>query len=226
MVKTGTRHRFTGLNRWQRHSVTLAVAPALVLFVFMFLLIEIFQPELSDVIIRSSDEATIVVLTRWGVWLFLAPVAVFALMAGLLAVVGSPWVARGVRAIVAAERRRDYAAAAVSLGSGHGRLLFRHLLPATTGFLLVQATLLLPAFILAEATLSYVWLGFAEPTPSWGSMLQEAANVQAIADFPWLLAPAAAIVMVVLWVNLIAETRGESDPLSLRVTVERRYRRV
>ena len=44
MVKTGTRHRFTGLNRWQRHSVTLAVAPALVLFVFMFLLIEIFNP--------------------------------------------------------------------------------------------------------------------------------------------------------------------------------------
>ena len=71
MVKTGTRHRFGGLNRWQRHSVTLAVAPALVLFVFVFLLIEIFQPELSDVIIRSTDEATIVVLTRWGVWLFL-----------------------------------------------------------------------------------------------------------------------------------------------------------
>ena len=76
MVKTGTRHRFTGLNRWQRHSVTLAVAPALVLFVFMFLLIEIFQPELSDVIIRSSDEATIVVLTRWGVWLFAALAAI------------------------------------------------------------------------------------------------------------------------------------------------------
>ena len=72
MVKTGTRHRFVGLNRWQRHSVTLAVAPALVLFLFMFLLIEIFEPELSDVIIRSSDEATVVVLTRWGVWMFVA----------------------------------------------------------------------------------------------------------------------------------------------------------
>ena len=52
------------------------MAPALVLFVFMFLLIEIFQPELSDVIIRSSDEATIVVLTRWGVWLFAALAAI------------------------------------------------------------------------------------------------------------------------------------------------------
>ncbi len=49
MVKTEKRHRFVGLNRWQRHSITLAVAPALVLFLFVFLLIEIFQPELSDV---------------------------------------------------------------------------------------------------------------------------------------------------------------------------------
>ena len=87
MVKTGTRHRLVGLNRWQRHSVMLAVVPALVLFVFMFLLIEIFQPELSDVIIRSSDEATIVVLTRWAVWLFLA------LAACMLAVVTWAYVA-------------------------------------------------------------------------------------------------------------------------------------
>ncbi len=81
MMKSGKRKRFAGLNRWQRHSVTLAVAPALVLFLFMFLLIEIFEPELSDVIIRSSDEATIVVLTRWGVWLFLALAACFLAVA-------------------------------------------------------------------------------------------------------------------------------------------------
>ncbi len=87
MVKTGKRHRFVGLNRWQRHSITLAVAPALVLFLFVFLLIEIFQPELSDVIIRSSDEATVVVLTRWGVWMFVA------LAACMLAVVTWAYVA-------------------------------------------------------------------------------------------------------------------------------------
>ncbi len=81
------RRRFPGLNRWQRHSVTLAVAPALVLFLFMFLLIEIFQRELRDVIITSSDEATIVALTRWGVWLFVALAACF------LAVVTSTYVA-------------------------------------------------------------------------------------------------------------------------------------
>jgi hypothetical protein len=52
------------------------------------------------------------------------------------------------------------------------RILAIHLLPATRGFLTAQATLLLPAFILAEATLSYVGLGFAPPAASWGGHAQ------------------------------------------------------
>jgi peptide/nickel transport system permease protein len=74
----------------------------------------------------------------------------------------------------------------------------------------VQATLLLPAFILAEATLSYIGLGFAPPAASWGVMLGEASNISAIADFPWLLSPAAAIIAVVFAVNVVsgAGTRG------------------
>ena len=87
MMKSGKRQRFLGINRWQRQSIKLSVAPALVLFMFMFLLIEIFQTELRDVIITSSDEATIVALTRWGVWLFVALAACF------LAVVTSTYVA-------------------------------------------------------------------------------------------------------------------------------------
>jgi peptide/nickel transport system permease protein len=128
---------------------------------------------------------------------------VFVLMVTLLALVGWPVVARGVRAIVATERATEYAAAARALGASRARILMRHLLPAARGFLLVQATLLLPAFVLAEATLSYVGLGFPEPTPSWGAMLREAANVRAMAEFPWLLAPAAAIVTFVLGINLL-----------------------
>ena len=64
--------------------------------------------------------------------------------------------ARGVRAIVRSEKQLDYAAAAASLGAGHARLLLRHLLPAARGFIGVEITLLVPAFIVAEATLSYV----------------------------------------------------------------------
>jgi len=88
--------------------------------------------------------------------------------------------------------------------AGPIRILAIHLLPATRGFLTAQATLLLPAFILAEATLSYVGLGFAPPAASWGAMLSEASNISAIADFPWLLSPAAAIIAVVLAVELMS----------------------
>ncbi len=86
-MKSGKRKRFLGINRWQRQSIKLSVAPVLVLFLFMFLLIEVFQTQLRDVIITSSDEATIVALTRWGVWLFLALAACF------LAVVTSTYAA-------------------------------------------------------------------------------------------------------------------------------------
>ncbi len=150
----------------------------------------------------------VVLLLRAVMPLVLPASTIFLLMTGIFALVGWPVVARGVRAIVAAERRREYVEAAEALGAGHGRLLFRHLLPACRGFLGVQATLLVPAFILAEATLSFVGLGFPDRTPSWGTMLHDAANIAVLGDVPWALAPAGAIVYVVLAVNLALQGRG------------------
>ena len=126
---------------------------------------------------------------------------VFWLMALLFAVAGWPHVARGVRAIVATERTRDYSEAARAAGAGPVRML-RHLLPATRGFLAIELVLLVPALLVAEATISYLGLGFPEPTPSWGTMLQDAANISGMQLAPWLLAPAAALFLVVLFVQL------------------------
>ncbi|RPJ72309.1 MAG: ABC transporter permease [Acidobacteria bacterium] len=148
----------------------------------------------------------VVLVLRAAMPLVLPPWSIFLLMAGIFGLVGWPWVARGVRGIVAAERTRDYVAAAPSLGAGHGRLLFRHLLPACRPFLGVQVVVLVPAFILAEATLSFVGLGFPDTVPSWGSMLIEAADVSAIRQFPWTLAPAAGIFAVTLGANLALDT--------------------
>jgi peptide/nickel transport system permease protein len=143
--------------------------------------------------------------------LVIEPPWLFALMSSLLAIVGWPYAARGVRAIVAVEREREYALAARSLGAGHLRLLGRHLLPAARGFLGVQATLLVPAFVLAEATLSFVGLGFAEPVPSWGNMLEQAGSLDALITAPWLLlSPAVAIVLVVLGVHLLVGSRPQA----------------
>lgn len=142
--------------------------------------------------------------------LILPPATVFVLLGTIFALLGWPIVARGVRAIVASERQRDYAVAGLALGAGPWRLLSRHLLPAAWGYLAVQATLLLPAFILAEATLSYVGLGFPGTVPTWGTMLQDASNVALLAEAPWMLAPAAAIFVVVLAVNLAVQGTGHA----------------
>lgn len=131
---------------------------------------------------------------------------VFALMAGLFAIAAWPHVARGVRAILAAERAREYADASRAAGAGPFRLLWT-LLPATRGFLSVEIVLLLPALLVAEATLSYLGLGFPEPTPSWGTMLQEAANVQMLGEAPWLLAPAIAMFVVALAVQVLSGSK-------------------
>jgi peptide/nickel transport system permease protein len=142
--------------------------------------------------------------------------AIFVLMTAILALVGWPSIARGVRAIVRSELQREYAQAARAAGASHGRTLFRHLLPATSGFLGVQATLLVPGFILAEATMSFVGLGFPDQTASWGTMLHDAANVAVLGDVPWALAPAAAIFIVVLAVNLIVQRPGTTAGVPIR----------
>jgi peptide/nickel transport system permease protein len=144
--------------------------------------------------------------------LVLASRDVFLMLLAIFAVLGAPGIARGVRAIVRSERHLDYAAAASSLGASHVRLLVRHLLPSASGFLATQATLLIPAFIVAEATLSFVGLGFPDPVPSWGTMLHEASNLRALADFPWLLSPAAAMFLVVFSLNVLVQ-RGTSSVL-------------
>ena len=79
-----------------------------------------------------------------------------------------------------------------------------------------------PAFIIAEATLSYVGLGFPDPVASWGTMLHDASsNIRVFADFPWLLSPAAAMFLVVLGVNL---TLQNSRPAALDGTTMSRGR--
>jgi peptide/nickel transport system permease protein len=170
----------------------------------------------DEVLSRLSDfvlvlPAIYVVLALRAVMpLVLPPRDVFVLLVGIFALVGWPVVARGVRGIVASEREREYVMAGRALGASPLRLLAVHLLPATRGYLATQATLLLPAFILAEATLSYVGLGFPDSVPTWGTMLHDASNVALLGDAPWMLAPAAAIFIVVLAVNLVVQGSGRT----------------
>jgi peptide/nickel transport system permease protein len=169
---------------------------------------------LDDLLMRGSDFVLVLpamyvaLALRSVLRLVLPPFEVFVLLAGIFAVVGAPFIARGVRAIVRSEKQLDYGVAAVSLGASHLRVLLRHLLPAARGFIVVEIVMLVPAFIVAEATLSYVGLGFPDPVASWGTMLHDASANLAFADFPWLLSPAAAMFLVVLGLNLVTQQTG------------------
>jgi len=168
----------------------------------------------DDLLMRGTDfimvlPAMYVVLALRSVLpLVLAPVTVFLLLTGIFAIIGAPFMARGVRAIVRTERDLDYSSAARALGASDARVVFRHLLPAARGFIGVEMTLLVPAFVVAEATLSYIGLGFPDPIASWGTMLHDASNVRVFVDFPWLLSPALAMFAVVLGLNLTLQGRA------------------
>jgi peptide/nickel transport system permease protein len=171
---------------------------------------------LDGAICRSSElllmlpTMYVVLVLRAMLPIVLAPATVFALLTLIFTGLGWPIVARGARAIVVAEREREYVEAARALGASPARLLLGHLLPATSGYLATQITLLVPAFVLAEATLSYVGFGFPAATATWGTMLQDAANVLLLVDVPWLLAPAAAIFLTVLSINLLVQATGRA----------------
>jgi peptide/nickel transport system permease protein len=146
--------------------------------------------------------AYIVLVIRGLLPAVLSDVQVFALLALLFAATAWPHAARGVRAIVAVERHRDYAEAARASGAGGWRLL-RQLLPAARGFLAVEVVLLVPAMLVAEATVSYLGLGFPESQPSWGTLLQDAARVRVLEEAPWILAPAGCLFLVTLGLQLL-----------------------
>ena len=152
----------------------------------------------------------VVLVMRAALPLSLPFSTVFALMAGVLALAGWPIVARAVRAITTSERTREYVLAAQAAGASPGRILRHHLLPAAAPVVATKALLLVPSFILAEATLSFIGLGFHEATPSWGTMLRETSSAFVLRQAPWLLSPAVAIALVTLAVNLVAE-RNEGD---------------
>jgi peptide/nickel transport system permease protein len=91
-------------------------------------------------------------------------------------------------------------------------LIRKHIFPQTTGVILTQATVLIPLYILAEVTLSFLGLGVGEPVPSWGNMLAEARQYHALSEHPWLLTPGLAAIPVLLGYLLLADLLASPHP--------------
>ena len=130
----------------------------------------------------------------------------------LVAIIGGVgWVrpARLIRGVVLSARERGFVLAARGLGAGPFYLVRRHILPFTASVALTQATVLIPQYILAEVTLSFLGLGIGEPVPSWGNMLAEARQYHSLVEHPWLLAPGLAAIPVLLGYLILADTLSE-----------------
>jgi peptide/nickel transport system permease protein len=129
-----------------------------------------------------------------------------------VAVVTWPVYARLVRGQVMVLRQREFVEAARAVGSGHGLILRRHLLPNTMSPLLVQASFDMGTTILAVAGLSFIGFGAQPPTPEWGVMISEGRNF--ITTHWWLtFFPAMAMLLAVAGFNLVGDgLRDVFDP--------------
>jgi len=122
------------------------------------------------------------------------PLQAFLLVVMVLGAVGWARPARIVRGIVLSAKERDFVRAARGFGASDAYLLRRHILPQTASVVLTQAAILVPHFVLAEMTLSFLGLGVPEPVASWGNMLAALQHYNVLVSYWWMYLPA--LVMV------------------------------
>jgi peptide/nickel transport system permease protein len=134
----------------------------------------------------------------------------------VLGLFGWPGIARIVRGQVLSIREREFVDAARLLGASRGRLYFKEILPNLWAPLLVYFTLMLPAFVSAEAALSFLGVGVKPPTPTLGNILTDSINYST-ADPVFFFAPAILIMLIVVSFNLLGDgLRDALDPKTHR----------
>ena len=137
--------------------------------------------------------------------LHITPGQTFLLLVAVIGLVDWARPARLVRGVVLSARERDYVQAARGFGASNAYLMRRHIVPQTFGVLLTQAALLIPQYILAEVTLSFLGLGVSEPAPSWGNMLGALQQYHVLASYWWMWIPGFALMPVFLGYYVLAD---------------------
>ncbi len=133
----------------------------------------------------------------------------------ILGLVDWPGLARAVRGRILSLREEDFAQAAILMGARPRRVIGRHLIPSFASHLIASVTLAIPTMILGETALSFLGLGLRPPITSWGVLLTEAQNINAVALYPWLMLPVVPVILVVLAFNFVGDgLRDAADPYS------------
>lgn len=131
----------------------------------------------------------------------------------ILSILGWTSLARTIRGKMLSLREEDFVMSARLDGESDGSIISRYMLPGFASYIIVSLTLSIPGMILGETALSFLGIGLRPPTISWGVMLQDAQNLQTVAQFPWLLWPCAFVVLAVLMFNFLGDgLRDAADP--------------
>lgn len=133
------------------------------------------------------------------------PARAFLMIVAVIGTVGWARPARLVRGVVLSARERGYVLAARGFGASDAWLLRRHILPQTAGVVVTQASLLVPRYIMAEVTLSFLGLGVGEPAPSWGGMLAALQHYHVLVNYWWMFSPALVLIPVFAAYFLLAD---------------------
>jgi peptide/nickel transport system permease protein len=115
---------------------------------------------------------------------------VFLLLISVMGLIGWARPARLIRGVVLSAKERNFVLAARGFGASDAYLLRRHVLPQTYAVLLTQMTLLVPQYVLAEVTLTFLGLGVGEPMPSWGALLTSLQQYSVLSSYWWMFLPA------------------------------------
>lgn len=142
-----------------------------------------------------------------------SPLQVYFMITVILSVQGWTGMARVVRGKLLQLREEDFVLDAQLAGASDWRIVVVHMLPAFASYMIVNLTLAVPFMILGETALSFLGLGLRPPVVSWGVLIQEAQNVQAILLYPWLLIPGLFVVVTVLAFSFFGDgLRDAADP--------------
>ncbi|MCP5363802.1 MAG: ABC transporter permease [Hyphomicrobiales bacterium] len=164
-------------------------------------------------ILRSLPELPLWMALSAALPVTWSPILVFFGITIILGLLDWPGLARAVRSKLLALREEDFCTAAQLMGASPTRIIGRHLLPNFMSHLIASATLSIPSMILGETALSFLGLGLRPPVTSWGVLLIEAQNIEAVALYPWLLMPMVPVVITVLAFNFLGDgLRDAADP--------------
>ncbi|HEY2934591.1 MAG TPA: ABC transporter permease [Acidobacteriota bacterium] len=130
----------------------------------------------------------------------------FLLVVVVIGVLGWARPARLIRGVVLSAKEKDFVVAARGLGASGAYLVGRHVAPQTRGVMLTQASVLIPQYILAEVTLSFLGLGVSEPTASWGNMLSTLQQYHVLLSYWWMFIPGLALIPLIWGYYTLANT--------------------